>query len=945
MAHVPYSSPPVRLPSIKKTKELSQRIGIDLSEEEVAEYRDLMKDIIGCYNEIEKLPEITLPVKYPRLPGYRPTAEENPLNAWYWKTNISGAPKGILRGKRIVMKDTIAVSGVPMMGGSWVMEGYVPEFDATVVTRVLDAGGTVAGKALCEDWCVSGVSFLAAKGPTLNPHNNRHSAGGSSSGCAVLVAKGEVDMAIGGDQGGSVRLPASCCGIIGLKPTHGLVPYTGAQALDPTVDHLGPMARNVKDCALLLEAIAGYDDGLDQRQSPTIVEEKYTDALKFKTLDNITIGLLKEGFEQDNSEQVVNELVRTALQKITKMKATVTDVSVPLHKQGFGSGHKGFYSISMMDAVGRGIQSQADDLPPPVKSAWMLGEYMKHEYRGRFYGKAQNLRRLLRAEFDKVFQEVDVIAMPTIPFRTPELQRKGASISDGTYSSPPVRLPSLKKTKELAQRIGIDLSQEEVAEYRDLMKDIIGCYNEIEKLPEITLPVKYPRLPGYRPTAAENPFNAWYWKTDIKGASEGLLQGKRIAMKDTIAVSGVPMMGGSWVMEGYVPEFDATVVTRVLDAGGTVAGKAVCEDWCVSGVSYMAAKGPTLNPCAYTHSAGGSSSGCAVLVAKGEVDMAIGGDQGGSIRLPASCCGIIGLKPTHGLVPYTGAQAMEPTNDHLGPMAKNVKDCALLLESIAGYDDGLDQRQNPTIVGEKYSDSVECENLKNITIGLLKEGFEQQDCDDRVNSIVKSAVSKMSTLLLAKIVDVSVPLHNQGKNIRWCMAHQGISDTMLRGGCVGSGHKGFYSTSMMDAVGRGLQSQPDDLSPAVKRVWMLGEYMKHEYRGRFYGKAQNLRRLLTAEYDKVFQKVDVIAMPTIPFKTPKLPAKNTSVSALLKEAGRNLANTSPFNATGHPALTINAGFIDGLPVGMMLVGRMFDEKTLLKVAYAYEQLQQYTVFP
>ncbi|XP_033114005.1 amidase-like isoform X2 [Anneissia japonica] len=408
-------------------------------------------------------------------------------------------------------------------------------------------------------------------------------------------------------------------------------------------------------------------------------------------------------------------------------------------------------------------------------------------------------------------------------------------------------------------------------------------------------------------------------------------------MKDTIAVSGVPMMGGTWILEGYVPEFDATVVSRVLDAGGRIAGKALCEDYCVSGHSFLAAKGPTLNPYNHLYSAGGSSSGCAVLVATGEVDMAIGGDQGGSIRLPASCSGIVGLKPTYGLVPYTGAQAMEPTCDFLGPMAKTVYDCALLLEAIAGYDNGLDPRQNPTITAEKYTDALRGQTLENITIGLLKEGFEQANSDQKVNDVVRRAVQKMSTIK-AKISNVSVPLHKQGTNIWLCLGHQGMADSMLRGGSVGSGHKGFYPTSLMDAAGRGLNSQPNDLSSAVKSAWMLGEYMKHEYRGKYYGKAQNLRRLLTAEFDKVFQDVDVIALPTIPFQTPKIPAKGASITTL-SESGKNLTNTFTFNVTGHPALSINAGFIDCLPVGMMLVGRMFDERTLLRVAHAYEQLQ------
>src|SRR5262249_31680876 len=154
------------------------------------------------------LAEPKLPVKYPRAPGYRPSAEENPFNAWYWKTDIKGAPKGLLAGKKVAIKDNICVAGVPMMNGSQLLEGYVPEIDATGVTRILDAGGTIAGKAACEDLCFPGASHTCATGAIRNPHNPQHSAGGSSGGSAAAVAAGDVPMALGGDQGGSIRTPS-----------------------------------------------------------------------------------------------------------------------------------------------------------------------------------------------------------------------------------------------------------------------------------------------------------------------------------------------------------------------------------------------------------------------------------------------------------------------------------------------------------------------------------------------------------------------------------------------------------------------------------------------------------------------------------------------------------------------------------------------------------------
>src|SRR5215468_3948886 len=151
-------------------------------------------------------------------------------------------------------------------------------------------------------------------------------------------------------------------------------------------------------------------------------------------------------------------------------------------------------------------------------------------------------------------------------------------------------------------------------------------------------------LRAYRPDPAENPLNGWYWRCSIKGADGGLLAGKRIAIKDVIGVAGIPMMDGSSVLEGYIPDADATVVTRILDEGGEIVGKAVCEHLCFSGGSHTSDTGPVQNPRRHGYMAGGSSSGSAALVAAGEVDMALGGDNGGSLRIPAAWCGVVGHK-------------------------------------------------------------------------------------------------------------------------------------------------------------------------------------------------------------------------------------------------------------------------------------------------------------
>ena len=247
----------VKRPSLDQLREVAEELGMHMSDADLRSFDALMQGNYAAYDAVDAMADYVPPVKYPRTPGYRPEGEENKHNAWYVKTTIKGAARGKLAGKTIAVKDNICVAGVPMMNGASTLEGYVPNTDATVVTRILDAGGTILGKAHCEYFCFSGGSHTGAAGPVHNPHKMGYSAGGSSSGSAVVVATGEVDMALGGDQGGSIRIPSAFSGTYGMKGTHGLVPYTGIMPIEVTLDHTGPMTSNVHDNALLLEVIAG----------------------------------------------------------------------------------------------------------------------------------------------------------------------------------------------------------------------------------------------------------------------------------------------------------------------------------------------------------------------------------------------------------------------------------------------------------------------------------------------------------------------------------------------------------------------------------------------------------------------------------------------------------------------------------------------------------------
>jgi amidase len=506
----------------------------------------------------------------------------------------------------------------------------------------------------------------------------------------------------------------------------------------------------------------------------------------------------------------------------------------------------------------------------------------------------------------------------------------------------PVRTPSLEQLSEIALEYGLDLTDQDLQSFQTLMTPILQSCGRLEQLSEPSLVVRYPRLPGFRPGPDQNPLNAWYWKASITGAESGSLKGKRVAIKDNVCVAGVPMMNGSSVLEGYVPEFDATIVTRILDAGGEIVGKAVCEHLCFSGSSFTSDTGPVRNPHNPEFSAGGSSSGSAALVAAGEVDMAIGGDQGGSIRIPSAWCGTYGLKPTYGLVPYTGVFPIELTLDHTGPIAATVEDVALLLDAIAG-EDGLDPRQKSVRV-DRYTDAI-AGSAGGIRIGVVSEGFGWPGLSERdVDEAVREAVGRFGAAGL-RVSEVSVPMHLDGIHVWNPIATEGATVLMVRGNAMGTNWKGHYSTSLLDAYARGRLIRADDLSDTVKLVILAGQYLQDAYQGRYYAKAQNLARTLTAAYDAALRDVDVLVMPTIPLKATRLPAPDTPREERVARALEMIPNTAPFDVTGHPAINVPCAMSGGLPVGMMLIGRHWEEATVLRAARVFEESGAYGAVP
>ena len=332
--------------------------------------------------------------------------------------------------------------------------------------------------------------------------------------------------------------------------------------------------------------------------------------------------------------------------------------------------------------------------------------------------------------------------------------------------------------------------------------------------------------------------------------------------------------------------------------------------------------------------------------------MALGGDQGGSIRIPAAWSGVVGHKPTYGLVPYTGCMMIEMTLDHCGPMANTVEDVALMLSAIAGPDP-LDPRQRGVVPADYVRDYTPAigKGVAGMRIALVREGFDQEPWDvlglpgseEVVDAKVRAAARRLEEQG-ASVEEVSIPMHIDGAYIFTAIIREGATQFMVKGNNTGTNWQGFYNTRLLDAVARGVAARPDDLPPTVKTVMLTGEYMNRHYHGRYYAKAQNLRPALVKAYDDVLAEYDVLVMPTVPFRATPIPPPDCPLEEYLERALNMSNNTSQFDATGHPSISVPCGMEDDLPIGMMITGRHFDDLTVLRVADAVEKSRDWKGF-
>lgn len=431
----------------------------------------------------------------------------------------------------------------------------------------------------------------------------------------------------------------------------------------------------------------------------------------------------------------------------------------------------------------------------------------------------------------------------------------------------------------------------------------------------------------------DNALGAWRWRTSIAAVPDGVLRDARVVVKDAIAVAGVPMTAGGRLLE-YVPREDASVVARVLHAGAAVVGVGVCEDLCCSGSSFTAATGAVRNPHDPSRAAGGSSSGCAVLVATGEAEAGLGTDQGGSVRNPAAWCGVVGLKPTFGLVPYTGAMPVADSVDHIGILAKTTKIAATVLDVVAGPD-GRDPRQlhyrSPRTL---FRHAVELDDRR-LTVGVVEEGFGWPGLSHpRSDDVVRKAIASLARLG-HRVERTSVPMHRHGADVFTPISAAGLS-RLLPG--EDGGPEGSLPAweAIGDEVRRRVACGAADAPLNAWVAWLAYGMLSLDARQQLLRRAELLRLELCRQYGRALTTFDALAMPTVPLPAHPLPSGTLSPSEHFRTSYEMHVNNCAVSLAGLPAISVPWGNVDGLPVGTMIVGRMWEDDVVMRVARALE---------
>ncbi|MDE0720309.1 MAG: Asp-tRNA(Asn)/Glu-tRNA(Gln) amidotransferase subunit GatA [Dehalococcoidia bacterium] len=411
----------------------------------------------------------------------------------------------------------------------------------------------------------------------------------------------------------------------------------------------------------------------------------------------------------------------------------------------------------------------------------------------------------------------------------------------------------------------------------------------------------------------------------------GPLTGVPVQIKDVMCTEGVPTTCASRMLENFVPVYNATVVDKLINQGAVMLGKGNMDEFAMGSSCENSAFHPTRNPWDLDRVPGGSSGGAAASVASGETIFALGSDTGGSVRQPASLCGVVGLKPTYGMVSRYGLIAFASSLDQIGPVGRSVQDCALVLNAIAGHDP-----RDATSVAREHHDYTATlgQGVKGLRLGVPEEYFVD-GMEPGTRKTIDKALAKLESLG-ATIKPVSLPTTRYALACYYIIAPSECSANLARYDGVKYGYSYQETNDMWEALEK---TREYGFGPEVTRRVMLGTYaLSSGYYDAYYLKAQQARTLIRQDFDRVFQEVDALVTPTSPVTAFKIGEKTGDpVQMYLIDVC-----TLPVNIAGLPGLSVPCGFSDGLPVGMQLIGPHFSEDTLLRTAHAYEAATEWS---
>jgi aspartyl-tRNA(Asn)/glutamyl-tRNA(Gln) amidotransferase subunit A len=416
-----------------------------------------------------------------------------------------------------------------------------------------------------------------------------------------------------------------------------------------------------------------------------------------------------------------------------------------------------------------------------------------------------------------------------------------------------------------------------------------------------------------------------------QAGERGPLLGVPLAIKDVICTKGVRTTCGSKILQNFVPPYDATVMERLNAAGAILLGKANMDEFAMGSSTEHSAYGITRNPWDLHTIPGGSSGGSAAAVAADECAAALGTDTGGSIRQPAACCGIVGLKPTYGRVSRYGLVAFASSLDQIGPMTKDVRDAALLLHVIAGND--VRDSTSADLALPDFTRALN-EPAKGLRIGIPREYFVEGS-DAEVERAVREAI-KVLEGLGAVTADISLPHTEYGVAVYYILASSEASSNLARYDGIKYGYRVPEWSNLRDMY---MRTRDEGFGAEVKRRIMLGTYaLSAGYYDAYYKKSQQVRTLLLQDFEAAFRQVDVVIAPTAPTPAFKIGEKTDDpLQMYLSDIF-----TVPVNLAGIPGISLPCGFSSaGLPIGLQIIGKPFDEETILRVAYAFEQQTDY----